>query len=70
MGGTHRKVSNRALIIDEATSLELFCPDLANWPHTWRYEESDEPIGHDLVEHLKPFLLELLRQPLSDNSAS
>ena len=66
MGSTHRKVGNRAIIIDEATSLKLFCPDLANWPHTWRCEESDEPIGHELVEHLKPFLLELLRQPLSD----
>lgn len=46
-------------------ALEQFCPDLANWPQSWQYEAGDVPIGRDIVEHLKPFLHDLLHQPLA-----
>jgi hypothetical protein len=68
MGNTHRKVSKPAIIPEEAAALEQFCPDLANWPRSWRYEAGDVPIGQDIVEHLKPFLLDLLHQPLVDKT--
>jgi hypothetical protein len=68
MGSTHSKVSKAGIIPEEATALERFCPDLANWPQSWQYEAADVPIGLDIVEHLKPFLHDLLHQPLAEKT--
>jgi hypothetical protein len=68
MGSTHRKVSKPAIIPEEPAALEQFCPDLANWPQSWRYEAGDVPIGQDIVEQLKPFLIELLHQSLAEKT--
>ena len=68
MGISHRKVSRAAIIPDAAAALEQFCPDLSNWPQSWQGEAADVPIGQDIVEHLKPFLLDLLHQPLADKT--
>jgi hypothetical protein len=53
---------------DTDAALDRYCPDLANWPQAWKHEESDVPIGQSLVEQFKPFLLNLLRQSLSDKT--
>ena len=69
MGGRHEKVSESAIMpADTDAALDRYCPDLAHWPQTWKHEEGDVPIGQSLVEQFKPFLLYLLRQPLSDKT--
>ena len=49
-------------------TLAAYCPDLAEWPQRWRYEDrdiSDIELGQALVEMFTPFLLELLGSTLS-----
>ena len=41
------------------------CPDLQNWPNTWRYEQSDSALGEHIVECFKPFIVHLLNQGLA-----
>jgi hypothetical protein len=45
--------------------LAAYCPDLAQWPRTWRVEERDLSPGEKLVEYLTPFLRHLLNSNLS-----
>lgn len=71
MGGTHNKVSRSSIIradAIDAVALDRFCPDLAEWPRSWRAEDSDVVVGQNIVELLKPFLHELLRQQLADKT--
>ena len=75
MNSTHIKVSESAIIpadVDEAAAaaLERLCPDLAEWPQSWQANEDDIPIGKCIVETLKPFLYDLLRQQLADRTLS
>lgn len=68
MGSTNNKVGRSSIIpvdADEVAALDRFCPDLGQWPRSWRIEESDVIIGQRIVETLKPFLHELLRQHLA-----
>lgn len=46
-------------------ALAAYCPDLADWPGSWRIEPRDGAPGQRLVESFKPFLLHLLRLGLS-----
>lgn len=69
--GAHNKVSRVSIIsieADEAAALVRLCPDLAEWPQSWRVEDSDVIVGQHIVELIKPFLHELLRQQLADKT--
>lgn len=46
-------------------TLAAYCPDLAEWPQRWRYEDRDLELGEALLESFTPFLLELLGSTLS-----
>ena len=39
--------------------LAVTCPDLDDWPASWRYEARDAAPGRQLVECFKPFLRHL-----------
>jgi hypothetical protein len=45
--------------------LAAYCPDLAEWPDRWHYEERDLAPGADIVTVFKPFLIHLLAMGLS-----
>jgi len=71
MNSTRKRVGKPPIIpadADDDAALDRFCPDLAEWPHSWRAEDSDVIVGQDIVESLKPFLHELLRQQLADKT--
>src|SRR3974377_2280229 len=46
-------------------SLAAYCPDLEQWPRSWRGEERDVPPGVKIVEYFTPFLRHLLNSNLS-----
>src|SRR5215468_11484848 len=46
-------------------NLAAYCPDLEQWPRSWRYEECDVPPGEKIVEYFTPFLRHLLSSNLS-----
>jgi len=46
-------------------ALAAYCPDLEQWPRSWRYEECDVPPGEKIVEYFTPFLRHLLSSNLS-----
>jgi hypothetical protein len=46
-------------------TLQAYCPDLAEWPRSWQYEQCDYLPGQQLVELFKPFLLHLASLHLS-----
>jgi len=52
-----------AIVAEEA--LAAYCPDLAEWPALWRYEDRDVVAGQHIVDCFKPFLLHLLSLGLS-----
>ena len=54
--------SGRAPADDE---LAAYCPDIEQWPGSWRYEERDLLPGRQMVECFKPFLRHLLSSGLS-----
>jgi hypothetical protein len=45
--------------------LQIYCPDLDQWPRSWAYEARDIPSGLRMVECFKPFLRDLLVRQLS-----
>jgi hypothetical protein len=45
--------------------LAHYCPDLALWPKRWSGNTTDLPIGEELVNCFRPFLLHLLTLGLS-----
>lgn len=45
--------------------LAAYCPDLDQWPASWRYEARDVVPGRRIVECFKPFLRHLLSFGLS-----
>lgn len=50
--------------IVEQRELAAYCPDLAQWPTIWHYEERDLIPGEHILAEFKPFLLHLLNQGL------
>jgi len=61
--GTHTDALN--LAPQDTQRLRQACPDLDNWPQSWRYDEVDVPVGQKIVELLTPFLLHLLDEGLA-----
>ncbi len=45
--------------------LAAYCPDLEQWPNTWRYQARDLPLGRQVVEVFRPFLRHLWGMNLS-----
>ena len=45
--------------------LAAYCPDIEQWPGSWRYEERDLSPGRQMVKCFKPFLRHLLSSSLS-----
>src|SRR5215472_8588786 len=45
--------------------LAAYCPNLDQWPRSWRGEERDVPPGVKIVEYFTPFLRHLLNSNLS-----
>lgn len=66
--GTHTGASN--LAPQDAQRLRQACPDLDNWPQSWRYDEVDLAVGQQIVQILTPFLLHLLDQGLARKTVS
>ena len=54
-----------AVVAPADDRLAACCPDLDQWPASWRYEERDVAPGRQLVECFKPFLHHLLSLGLS-----
>jgi len=52
-----------AIVAERA--LAAYCPDLADWPASWRIEERDVAPGQQILECFKPFLLHVLSLGLS-----
>lgn len=58
---------------EDANSLELrraqrlgqAVPDLDDWPRSWHVDPADIPVGQQIVQVLRPFLLHLLDQGLA-----
>ena len=55
----------RSMSTAQATALAKYCPDLAQWPQRWQFEEHDLAAGQRIVEFLTPFLLHLLGTALA-----
>lgn len=69
MSGAHKKVSKIPIIrADAGEALGRLCPNLAQWPRSWRIEESDISVGQGIVEAFTPFLRALLDQRLADKT--
>ena len=49
----------------QATTLAEYCPDLAQWPQRWQFDDHDIVAGQRIVEFLTPFLLHLLNEDLA-----
>ena len=61
-----RKVEAEMIVSsDMAAQLARYCPDLAQWPKKWAYDDPDIVIGERIVEYFIPFLLHLLEQNLT-----
>jgi hypothetical protein len=66
MDGKSQKIDQDSIVpFDLSAQLAQYCPDLSNWPESWRFDVSDIPPGERIVEYLKPFLLHLLAQKLA-----
>jgi hypothetical protein len=66
MGNKSGNVPQETTMADiPAMTLAQYCPDLESWPQRWQYDEHDLPIGRDIVECLRPFLLDLLTRELT-----
>jgi len=67
MSRNNTRADKVAIITEDASAQALiqYCPDLENWPQSWRYEERDVIPGKRIVDFFKPFLLHLLAQGLA-----
>jgi len=61
--GTNAVKETGAIVAED--DLAAYCPDLAEWPRQWQYEDRDELPGQQIVECFKPFLRHLLTSGLS-----
>jgi len=62
--GDGRGVKQTGTIVAEE-ALAAYCPDLSDWPASWRIEQRDVAPGQRIVACFKPFLLHLLSLRLS-----
>jgi len=53
------------IVASDEERLIKHCPDLDRWPESWSIEPADIVYGEQMLEHLKPFLLDLLGSGLS-----
>ena len=60
-----KRVDPDMIVSDMSAQLAQYCPDLSNWPQSWRFDDPDIPPGERIVQYLKPFLLHLLEQKLA-----
>ena len=60
-----KTVDRDRIVPDLSAQLAQYCPDLANWPQSWCFDDPDVPPGERIVQYLKPFLLHLLEQKLA-----
>lgn len=60
-----KRSTRRPAIITALDPVAELCPDLAEWPQRWSYEDSDLPCGQELVVLFTPFLLALINQGLA-----
>jgi len=62
----HRRLGETSILAPrDEQRLRQACPDLDNWPRSWRYEQADLAVGQQIVQILTPFLLHLLDQGLA-----
>ena len=59
------KVIKKADAIVAYENLAAYCPNLAEWPKRWMYEDRDEAPGEQIVAYFTPFLQHLLGLGLS-----
>ena len=52
----------------DAQRLQQACPDLDEWPQSWRAEPADIAVGQQIVRVLTPFLLHLLDTRLAKST--
>lgn len=52
----------------DAARLARVCPDLEEWPQSWRFNDADIALGEQIVASFKPFLLWLLDQQPSSRT--
>jgi hypothetical protein len=66
MGGK-RAVDQSTIVASSPVplTLEKYCPDLDDWARHWCYESRDLACGQQFVEHITPFLRQLLRSGLA-----
>lgn len=62
MAAKCRRVDNGPIIPAGDGALERLCPDLAQWPESWRIEPADLAIGQRIVAAITPFMIDLLTQ--------
>lgn len=62
MAAKHRRVDNGPIIPARDGALDRLCPDLAQWPESWRIEPADLAIGQRIVAAITPFMIDLLTQ--------
>ena len=55
---------------DDAQRLLQACPDLTNWPKSWRYDEPDIAVGQEIIKVFAPFILGLLDHGLARKTVS
>ena len=60
-----KRVDPDRIVSDMSAQLAQYCPDLSNWPQSWRFDDPDIPPGERIVQYLKPFLLDLLEHKLA-----
>ena len=61
-----RKVETEVIVSsDIPAQLLRYCPDLAQWPAKWAYDDPDLVVGERIVQYFTPFLLHLLEQKLA-----
>jgi hypothetical protein len=59
-----KSVNNVGTIVAD-DDLAAYCPDLAEWPQRWCYEDCDTLPGQQIVACFTPFLRHLLSSDLS-----
>jgi hypothetical protein len=67
MVSKNQKVDKATIVVDTEADQALldYCPDIAEWPQRWSYEEADLAPGLLIIEFFKPFLMHLLTRKLA-----
>lgn len=65
MDSRAKRVGKARIVASARESLAQYCPDLEDWPRSWRFEARDVAPGERIVELFKLFLTHLLGLGLS-----